>query len=186
VLAHKGDKNASDNQTKGSDIPGVDGVVHDRIKCYHCQRTKHYSSQCPDNNGADKPKVGHVLNQNKNTIKKSWVLIDSCSTHSMSNNRTLVKNLRKFKNDETLVLMTNASDKEFNWIGDLTLFPLQVHFDKQSIATILSLKDVGNIPGVSICMDTRKEKAIIVTTKDGTVFKFLECLSGLYYYDSDN
>ena len=53
--------------------------------------------------------------------------------------------------------------------------------DKNSRATIISLKDVNNISGLCVTMDTSIENNTDVILSDGTVFKFKECGSGLYY-----
>ena len=52
-----------------------------------------------------------------------------------------------------------------------------------SLSTILSLKDVSNISGLRMTMDTSIEKVINVVLSDGTVLKFKEYGLGLYYYD---
>ena len=52
-----------------------------------------------------------------------------------------------------------------------------------SLATILSLIDVNNIPVVRVTMDAMIEKAMNVVLGYVTVFKFKSCVSGLYYYD---
>ena len=54
--------------------------------------------------------------------------------------------------------------------------------NNNSLATILSLKDVNNIPGVCVTMDISIEKAMNVIMRDGTVFKFKEYGLSLYYY----
>jgi len=54
------------------------------------------------------------------------------------------------------------------------------------LATIISLKDVANLPGCKVTMDTGFECVIVVTMRDGNIFKFSECDSGLYYLDADN
>jgi len=152
AFTQKADKNANH---KNEDVAGMDGVLHEGVRCYQCQRQGHYSSQCPDNEG--KSKVGHTMSQQQtDSISKSWILLDSCSTHSISNNRNLLKNLEKCRSGESLVLTMNAGHMEFGWFGDFVLFPLKLHFNEQSLATILSLREVGNIPGVRIYMDTEK------------------------------
>ena len=57
-----------------------------------------------------------------------------------------------------------------------------VHVNENSLATILSFKDVNNTLGVRVTMDTSIEKAMNVIMRDVTLFKFKECGSGLYYY----
>ena len=61
----------------------------------------------------------------------------------------------------------------------LIILPLNVHVNNNSLETILSLKDVNNIPEVFMNMDTSIEKAMHVIARDGKVFKFKECGLGL-------
>lgn len=139
-------------------VAGNDGVLHKEVKCYSCQDIRHYLVQCPKS-VSQSDKNGFKLSQHENSICKSWVLIDTCSTHSMTNNHALVKSIRRCDKNKNLVLTTNGRDKEFFWIAELKMLPLTVHFDEGSPATILSFKDVANILGVSIWIDTKKERA---------------------------
>ena len=66
------------------------------------------------------------------------------------------------------------------------MFPLTVHHKQDSMANILSFKDVSSIPGTRITMDTVNETAIVVELKTGEVFKFAECSNGLYFFDTDS
>lgn len=50
--------------------------------------------------------------------------------------------------------------------------------------TIMDFKDVRNIPGPQITTDTSKERALIVTPRNGNCFKFKYFASGLYYYNT--
>ena len=52
-----------------------------------------------------------------------------------------------------------------------------------SLATIISLKDVNSITGMRVTMDTSIEKDMHVVLRDGTVLKSKEFVLGLYYYD---
>ena len=45
---------------------------------------------------------------------------------------------------------------------------MNVHVNDNSLATILSLKDVSNNPGVHVTMDTLKDKAMNEIMTDGT------------------
>ena len=62
---------------------------------------------------------------------------------------------------------------------------MSVHFNQKSMATILSMNDFSNVPGVRIYMDSDVEKAINVSYK-GRLVKFKECEDGLYYFDTKN
>ena len=71
-------------------------------------------------------------------------------------------------------------------MAELKVLPLKVHYDEDSLATVLSVKDVANIENVKIIMDTSKERAISVIIKGDRIIKFLQCNSGLYYFDTDH
>ena len=55
--------------------------------------------------------------------------------------------------------------------------------NENSLTTILYVKDVKNIPGVIVTVDTMIQKYINKITRDGMVFNFKEFGSGLYCYD---
>ena len=55
---------------------------------------------------------------------------------------------------------------------------MDVHVNEESLATILSLKDVAALPGVRVTMDTEVENAMIVNN--------VQCSDGLYYFDTAN
>ena len=80
----------------------------------------------------------------------------------------------------------NGGNKTFRKRASLKLLPITVHFEEDSLATVLLLNDVANIEGVYLTMDTRAERSILVHLGDGKVLKFLECDSGLYFYDTRN
>ena len=46
-----------------------------------------------------------------------------------------------------------------------------MHVNKNCLTTILSLKDVTNIPGLCVTMHTSMEKAMDIMMKDGKFFK---------------
>ena len=68
----------------------------------------------------------------------------------------------------------------------MNLLPIPVHFEEDSLATVLSLKDVANIKGFYVTMDNRAEQSILVYLGDVKVLKFLECNLGLYFCDNRN
>ena len=69
--------------------------------------------------------------------------------------------------------------------GTFQVLPMEVSFNPDSTANILSIKDVSPIPGVYIIKNSRKEHAIIVEYNN-QIIKFQECRDGLYYYDTAN
>ena len=178
----QGDHVENENQLV---TPGRNGETHETVRCYGCRGMGHFAGQCPRQNGVNLAQIGVMLAQKHNEIKNSWVLLDTCSTNSVSNDTSMVTNIVNCDKKNVLTLATNGGHKTFLKQADLKLFPMKVHFNKNSMATILSFKQVADLPGVIITTDTSKERSMIVTLKDGTVFKFKECASGLYYFDTD-
>ena len=62
-----------------------------------------------------------------------------------------VKNFAKHKE---LTILTNVGSPLFYWKGRLTFLTLNVNVNNNSLAKIVSLKDVNNIPVVCVTMDT--------------------------------
>ena len=79
--------------------------------------------------------------------------------------------------------MINGVSLIFDWNGRLTFLPFNVHVNKNSLATILSIKYLDNIVGVRITINKSIEKSMNVILTDQTVFKIKECGLELYYYD---
>jgi hypothetical protein len=66
----------------------------------------------------------------------------------------------------------------------MKLFPIDVHFNRDSMTNILALKDVAELSSACITMDSIEERAISVHF-NGMIFKFLKHQEGLYYLDTD-
>ena len=102
------------------------------------------------------------MTQRSAGIKDIWVLLDTCATNSVSNNTSLVKYIVAFKQHERLKFSKNVGLISFDKKSTLKLLPMKVHFNKKSMADILSFKEVADIPGVRITTDTEKERAMTV------------------------
>jgi hypothetical protein len=157
-------------------VPGRDGTTID-LECYYCHAHGHTSNNCPKLNpnriraprnsgrgsggsrGANMMQLIFGFQQSAETalIPKSWVLLDTCSTSSVSNNKENVGDIRKCSPEECLQMFSNGGSIFYDEMAPLKLLPLDVHFNAESVATILSVKDVANIEGVHITMDTSKE-----------------------------
>ena len=110
------------------------------------------------------------------------IIIYSSSTATTVNNKVLLSNIRDCTEDETLLIHTNGGDTIFHQQGDLNIVPITAHYDPMSLAKILATKDVQNISGIRITVDTLEESSIIIHLYDGNVLKLQECNDGLYYY----
>ena len=166
-------------------VPGKDGKVYSHITCHNCNTPGHYSNQCPAKN--DKVTLAHFsLTQKKlELINQDWILLDTCSTVSVFCNKSLVKDIKDCLPGDGITVVTNGGSEKFQQQGTLKLLPLNVHFNNNSIANIISLSDIANMDGAKLTMDTSVERAINVHVGDLKI-QFKECTDGLYYYDTKN
>ena len=193
-------------------MAGTDGVTHKNVKCYNCQFKGHYSNDCPVNVFVDDTPGVQMLqvagpdnttcepyesefsfvqvgsadftftqaNNGYNIIPSTWILLDSQSTVSVFKNRSLVTNIRP--STRQLRVYTNGGTQVSRETCTLKNFG-NVWFNAQSLANILSLAEVRRICRVT--MDTSVEAAMHVHRADGTIMKFQEYRTGLYYFDTD-
>ena len=130
--------------------------------------------------------VGILCAQGKNfTIPSSWILLDTCSTCDVANNPALVNDIRTCSPEERLTAFTNGGQQVYNLSANLNFLPIRVHFKKSSMANILSLKTVSEIPGARLHLDTDTSSDITLTLDDGRVIIFKQFQNGLYFYDTN-
>ena len=190
-----------------SPVPGLDGILHENITCFHCQGPGHYASQCPlrgDDNGTTSGTRGNsgvtMLQQHDSSpssynftfalvdccfsqpprcsIPDTWVLLDSQSTISVFRNASLLSNIRP--STHPLTVYTNGGHQVSRLLGDIPNFG-EVWYNPQSLANILSLAAVRQ--RCRITMDTAGDPSISVHRRDGSVMIFRESAMGLYYFD---
>ena len=148
------------------------------------QRYRNYSDQCTNHTGVILTQVGVSRTQCSAGIKNTWVLLDTCETNSVSNNTVLVTDIVVCKQHERIIVSTNGGLISFDKKSALKLLPMKVHFNKNSMANILSFKEVADIPGVRITTDTKQGRAMKVSLGKVRTLKYKECGSGLYFYDT--
>ena len=112
-------------------------------------------------------------------IPPTWILLDSQSTVSVFKNRELLSNIRK--SPTALRVHTNGGTQTSTDIGTVANFG-DVWFNTNSLANILSMAEVRKI--YRITMDTSIEAAMHVHRTDGSITRFKEYKSGLYYFDT--
>ena len=169
-------------------VPGRDGTTLD-LQCYRCQDWGHISPNCPLTTGSSFLMQRLQLTQDGNWtgIERSWILLDTCSTNSTSNDARHVKNISQCFIADEMTTMTNGGPRVFQKEATLKLFPLKVYFDQESLATVVSYHEVSQLPGVRIVVDTAVENTINVTMEEEyCVYKFRPCGAGLYYLDVDS
>lgn len=183
-------------------VPGRNGVLHEQITCYNCNTKGHYANECPNPNKAPGRssigalQIGVALAQRRHyccnagakpehngVINRNWYLLDTCSTATTMMNSLFITNVQNCSKGKELLVHTTGGDKVFNQKGELTLLPMTSYYTPHSLANILLFKEVANLPGVCIVMDTLQEKALTVTLLDNTTVKFNKCAHGLYCFD---
>ncbi len=112
-------------------------------------------------------------------IPNTWVLLDSQSTVSVFKNRKLLTNIRN--STSKLRVHTNGGTQLSTQMGYVRNFG-NVWYNPHSLANILSMAEVRKV--CRITMDTSVEAAMHVHRKDGTIMKFEEYRSGLYFFDT--
>ena len=80
---------------------------------------------------------------------------------------------------------TNGGSLVYKHMGQFNFLPLNVYFNDQSIANILSLKRVMDIPGVSIAMENGCKSALVLHYMDKEV-RFTGAGGGLFHCSSDD
>ena len=167
---------------QSASVAGTNGLIHEEVTCFNCNRTGHYSNDCPDEprsssaTGTTLTQVAFVLAQaNTQGIHKDWILLDSQSTVSVFRNADMLTNIRR--SPHTLRVLTNVGHQDQNLLGDFpNLGP--VWYNSESLANILSLSEVSKML-CRVTMDTDTESAMCgIHRLDGSIMKFVEHASG--------
>ena len=134
-------------------IKPVKYVTTINIYCYNCNKLGNLSSNWtePDHhqNGG---KYGNVFLQirygftqnEKDSIPKTWLLLDICFTASIVNNDELFSNIQDFTYENALTIITNGGSQKFSKLAPLKISTLDIHFNPDSMENILSFKEFLN------------------------------------------
>ena len=76
-------------------------------------------------------------------ITSLWILLDNCLTSSVCNNEAMIGNVSNCTSGETLMVYTNGGSKTFINISPFFFLPLEIHFNPDSMANILTIKYVA-------------------------------------------
>ncbi len=185
-------------QTSITAVPGTDGKLFPNITCNKCTDKGHYANLCPSRGNCSSSQHTRASFQNQHSnhsltgfscsqyrvmthIPDAWILLDSQSTESIFKNKNLLTNIRD--SESKLTLTTNGGQITSTQLGNLQYIG-PVWYNPESIANILSLAQVRKVLRVS--MDTAFEPCLLIHKEDGSVLKFRESESGLYYYDTSS
>ena len=143
-------------------FPGADGITLTNFTCYNCNQPGHLSRNCPEPRRERTPQQSRIYAQvsfnylqRDDKLSSNWVLLDTCLTAIVCNTADLMHNIRSCSNNEMLEVRTNGGVHLFKKLGTFNLLPLTLHYDKDSMANILAMKDVVTLPGVNVTMDNR-------------------------------
>ena len=95
--------------SQGDIVPGKYGKLYMHIECYACHSYEKFTDQCPDK----KPKsvnlgmIGVMLIQNGAVIKRTWILLNTCSIDSVTKNLDYVGDVNNFAEDEDITVLKN-------------------------------------------------------------------------------
>ena len=107
-----------------------------------------------------------MLMQNGDVINKTWIILGNCSTDIMKNNLYYVEDVNNCTKYKELTILKNGGSLLLDRKVSLTFVPLSAHVNDNYLATMISLKNVNNIVGVRVTMDTLIEKAMRVILSD--------------------
>jgi len=195
----------------GEVIAGADGVTHTGVTCFRCEHKGHYADKCSNGPGAtlhqveaanavmllqashteaivaDDDNANHEVSDFTFTqlpsrhelIPSSWVLLNSQLTVSGFKNPNIRTNIRR--SNSQLKVHTNGGTQILSLVGDIKNFGT-VWYNPDSLANIFSLATVRKL--CCITMNTSVEAALCVHRSDGSIMKFIEYRSGLYYHNA--
>ena len=78
-------------------------------------------------------------------IPSSQILLDTCPTSILCNNKETIGNIRYCNSDETLIAYKNGGSKIFTQIAPFKILPMEVHFNPDSMANIIAVNNVASI-----------------------------------------
>ena len=93
----------------------------------------------------------------------------------------LVQEIKYCTAEDSIRVHTNGGHMDFDKKGILKFFDMPVFVNTNSLANILSLKDVTK--RFRVTMESEVEKAMLVHVSKDKAYKFRECGQGLYFLD---
>jgi hypothetical protein len=125
-------------------VPGSDGASHNTITCFNCNANRHYATACPSavslvQHTCLLAQTNPMADDRHTGIPNHWILLDSQSSISVFNNKSMISNIRNSPQEVCVII--NGGEQTSTQIGDITNLGT-VWYNPKSIANILSLSDV--------------------------------------------
>ena len=133
------------------------------LRCFKCQKKRPLGNNCPRcrcQQGTHSLMTDLsfliVTHDNSEThfILPSYIIFNTCTSRSVSNNQDMVTYITYYNEDECIRLHTNGGPTVFDKKAHLKVFLLKVYFKKWSMAMIISISDVCNIDGIRVIFDS--------------------------------
>ena len=163
------------------------------VKCNNCERWGHHSKYCPSNETSKVSTVSlmshMILSQHRkvHNFDPNHYYIDSGANFSSSFDSNILHSIRRTRDHEQITALTNGGIVEFKKLGSLKLLPsVRVYYNETSVATILALKDLVDVPEAFVFYDSRFLDAFLLVFRTGRIMEFKRADHGLYYYDLHN
>ena len=92
--------------------------------------------------GFEQIRISLAHQNNEGVVDTNCIIIYTCSTERVCNNRKILQYNKKCKRDEVLHMVTNGISQKYDMMGKFNTTPIFTHCNPESLAKILSLKDV--------------------------------------------
>ena len=86
--------------------------------------------------------------------------------------------------EEHLHIYSNGGHIDYTMRGILDILPMDIYLNDNSVANILSLKEVADY--FHVTMDTKEYHAMLVHYSEYKSYCFKECRKGMYYLNVSN
>ena len=130
--------------------------------------------------------IGRCLAQGScgGAVSNNLILLDPCSTISCKKNNLIVSKVTLILSEKHLRVYSNGGPTDYTTRGTLEILHMGIYVNNNSMANILSIKEVANYFRMTI--DTKEYHAMLARYSKDKAYHFKKCGKGLYYPDVSN